>query len=281
MSEIAKFTGYDPKIEPRELLTASCIQFDYGNITCSSDMPPRKIREKFAKQGWPLSQQMMSSCAGWATVHGGTVCNLLATGEFRAFFPTWTYKHARRRDGIRGDNGATIHNVVVSAKEDGLLPVDVDRNGKAEFIYNERDFEPNFPASAAEVAEKFQIKFSVELRSFEAIVNFIKSGSGAVIIGSGWGGVRPDAKGVVRSWSPGGGAHARSWCDVEEIDGEEVITECNSWSTEWAIKGFAFYTRKAVEQLLRDRWTVFIGISDLEVENNVPKPRKIREFVKF
>jgi hypothetical protein len=276
------FFGYDPTIEPREELAKQCLDIDFAKLTASTaDWQPRNIRKRMNKAGFPKNQRRQNSCAGFATCHAGTGCYMLQSGGgVREFFPPWTYKWARKRDRIQGDNGSTIHSVVMSGKEDGLLPVDYNRDNKPEFVYDDKNSELTFPSTAKEMAEKFQFKSSVELKSTEAVRNFIKGGFGAVIVGGPYSGIKPGPDGIIRRVRGGSGGHARVILDIEEINGEEFFSESGSWGDAYSLGGWVLYTNEAMDDQMNMDWFVAIGVTDLELDSEELKPR-VPRFVKL
>lgn len=273
------FTGYDYRREPRQLLTAQCIDFDFGNFVCSGDIPEtRGIKDLMRRD----DQYRMNSCAGLGCTHAGEVSWWLNTGVWRQFAPHWTYTRGQRRDGIRGDNGATIHNVVVSGKEDGFLPEDVDNDGREEFPYPRDNYAFQYPPSASEHARHRRVGYSVELRSWDACKNFLQAGQGAIVIGGPWGNWRPNSAGICDNFEDGGGGHARAYIDWITINGRLYLVEVNSHFRSYGVNGFAFHSERFISQQFRSRWFVAIGISDISLgPGDKPKQRRHRRFVKL
>ncbi len=277
MSEIP-FTGYVPENEPRELLTAQCIEYDFEQFTCSGDIPEtRGIKDKMRRD----DQYNMNSCAGFGMTNASEVGWWLKTGDNRQFNPLWTYRHGQARDGIRGDNGATIHNVVQSGKLDGLLAEDFENDGKAEQPYV-RDYNYRFPGQCADIAAQRKIGYSVELKSWQACVNFLQGGQGAIVIGGPWGNWRPNAAGVCDVFRGGGGGHARAYVDWITIGGRLMLVEANSHFDSYGEHGFGYHTQRFVDGQFSDRFFVAIGVSDISLgPGDEPKQRRHRRFVKL
>lgn len=278
MSEIP-FTGYVPENEPREQLAAQCIEYDFSQFVCSGDIPDtRGIKDMIRRD----DQYNMNSCAGFGCTTAGEVAWWIATGDNRQFNPLWTYRLGQARDGIRGDNGATIHNVVMSGKADGLLPEDVENDGKAEFPYPRDQYNFQFPQQAKEIAQHRRVGYSAELKGWQACVNFLQAGQGAIVIGGPWGNWKPDSRGICRQFRGGGGGHARAYVDWIHIDGELFLVEANSHFKSYGNNGFAFHSQQFVEQQFREQFFVAIGISDITLgPGDKPKQRRHRRFVKL
>jgi hypothetical protein len=125
-------TGYDPRREERAALTAQCLDFDIMQLVAAADLPPtRGIKELMRRD----DQYQMSSCAGFGGTNSAEVTFFLQTGRWKQFNPLWTYRRGQEYSNIRGDNGATINGVVTGMKKNGLLPEDLNDDGKAEYPY--------------------------------------------------------------------------------------------------------------------------------------------------
>lgn len=261
------FTGYDPKLEERKLLSEQCIDFDIMSLTCSSDLPPtRGIKDLMRRD----DQHQMNSCAGFGMTGAGEVTHYLQTLTWRQFNPLWTYRRGQEVSNIRGDNGATIHGVVTSSKKPGLLPEDVDNDGTPEYPYRvQYDFP--FPRECYEIAAQWTVGYSIELHGFDAILRFLQTNQGAIVTGGSWGNWKPDSRGICRRFVSGGGGHARCYVDWITIDGELFLVEANSHYASWGDNGFSYHSKSFVDGQDKDRWTVTIGVSDLKT----PTPRFI------
>ena len=263
------FTGYNPELEPREELFASCLDYDVMDLVVQGDLPDtRNIMDKMRRD----DQYNMNSCAGFGMTNAGEVCYYLASGKWRQFNPLWTYRHGQAKSGIRGDNGATITGVVRSSEEEGLLPEDIDNDGKTEYPYV-RNYNFRFPAECAQIASNWKIGYKINLRGFDQILRFLQAGQGAVVTGGSWGNWKPDSRGICRQFRGGGGGHARAYVDWITIDGEVMLVEPNSHFKSFGYNGFSFHTKSFVDQQAQDRWTVTIGVSDL----SSPEPRVISQ----
>jgi len=274
MSSEIEFTGYEPALEPREQLAASCLDYDFAEFVCTGDVPKtRGIKDKMRRD----DQFQMNSCAGFGCTNSGEVGFFLQTGKWRQFNPHWTYRRGQEFSGIKGDRGATIFGVVEGAKKNGFLPEDVDDDGKAEFPFPRDNYAFQYPASASQIAKQRTVGYSVELKSWQAAVNFLQAGQGAIVIGGPWGNWRPDSRGICRQFRSGGGGHARAWVDWITIDGELMLVEANSHFKTYGDNGFAYHTRQFVEAQFADRYFCAIGISDIKLgPGDQPKERPFR-----
>lgn len=201
----------------------------------------------------------ISSCVEW--------CYILETSDASLQLSrAWGYYESQRIDGIRGDSGSTINAGVKLATTLGICREEL-------WPYSNR-YNParpdNFEAVLADAA-KYRIKSSVRLTSYEAVRTFLGSGQGAVHLGIAWG--NSVNRAVVESFSGGGGGHAIGlYClsDRKDNQGNPYCWMMNSWGGNWGNKGWAEWSPTAIEQMMRHRFTVMIGVSDML---NV-KPRK-------
>lgn len=235
-------------------------------------MIANKIRE---------DQFRMNSCAGFGTIHAAAVGFWLATGVWRSFNPLWTYRRGQEIDGIRGDNGATIYGVTESAKRNGLLVQDIENDGKKEYPFPRDQYNFAFPGSCVNLAKERTVGYTVELKSFQAMLNFLQAGQGAIVIGGPWGNWSPDRNGFCDRFVSGGGGHARAYVDWATFDRRARLVEANSHFESYGDDGFAYHSEEFVNAQCSDRNFVAIGISDIKLsEGDKPKQRKHR-FVKL
>lgn len=279
MSSDTTFTGYDPSLEPRDMLASSCIDYDFEQFMCSGDIPDTRGLKHVMRRD---DQYQMNSCAGFGCTNAGEVGFFLQTGKWRQFNPHWTYRRGQEISNIRGDRGATIFGVVEGAKRNGFLPEDIENDGKAEFPFPRDNYGFQYPASASQLAKDRTIGYSVEIKSWQAAVNFLQSGQGAIVIGGPWGNWSPDRRGICRRFAGGGGGHARAWIDWETIDGELMLVEINSHFKTYGDNGFAYHAQSFVDAQFADRSFVAIGISDVKLgPGDQPKQRPHRRYVKL
>lgn len=263
-----EFTGYDPRMENRAALREQCLHgFNIMDLTADSDLPPtRGIKELMRRD----DQARMNSCSGFGMTNSAEVTFFLQTGKWRQFNPLWSYRRGQEISGIRGDRGATIHGVVTAASKTGLLPEDLDNDGKAEYPYVV-DYNFPFPRDCYGYAGKWKIGYKLELRGFDEILRFLQTNQGAVIVGGAWGNWKPNADGIANRFYAGGGGHARAYIDWITIDNKILLVEVNSHYKTYGKNGYAFHTKTFVDGQAKDKWTVTIGVSDL----SNPEPRHI------
>jgi hypothetical protein len=283
MTDPIRFTGYDYTIEKRELLRANAIDYDFEQFRCRGDVPDTfgimdlMIEKKIREDQW-----RMNSCAGFGAAHAAAVGFWLQTGVWRQFNPHWTYRRGQELDGIRGDNGATIWGVTQAMKAAGLLPEDIENDGKKEFPFPRDQYDFKYPASATTIAKERRIGYTAELKSAAAIFNFLEAGQGAVVIGGPWGNWSPDRSGICSQFRGGGGGHARAYIDRKTLNGRRHAIEINSHFESYGDRGFAYHTESFIDQQCADRNFVAIGVSDLSLSpGDEPKQRRYRRFVKL
>lgn len=205
------------------------------------------------------NQQSEGSCNGHAVTAAQECCHHAATGEFRQFSPDFAYYRAQAFDGIRGDRGSTVSGAVRVAREIGAIHEELMPYTPA---YNPGEV----PINANALAAPYRVATAADLKSYADIVAWIGKGMGGVWWGCGWS-VTPDSQGYIRRWSIGQGGHATGLLGYgggEDSDGlPEYLWLKNSWGEAWGAGGWAKVTRRAIEDALRDRWTVVAGISDM------------------
>lgn len=283
---MSEFTGYELGCEDLEALSRECVDIDLSQIVCGDDqLQSRGMFELFTKHGIRRSQGGIGSCAGAGMCHGAASLFYMQAGSFRVFNPMWTYKLGQKRFGTRGaQSGTSITSVVQSAKEDGLLPEDIERDGKLEFPYSDRDYSKAFPASAAGIAANWKIRMAVRITSWDAMVKGLGLGIISVITGGPFGNWKPDTNGICRKFVRGGGGHARAYVDIKFLPSGEILAcEPNSHHEGWGKKGWTFHSREFFEAQLKDPSFIAIGVSDMTLgpDQVLPKPRKVPRFVKF
>lgn len=272
---MSDFTGYLIDEEQRDLLRAESIDFDFGDFVCSGDIPDTRGVEDLMRRD---DQNQMSSCTGFGLTNACEVGFWLQTGKWKQFNPHWSYIHGQKVNNIRGDRGAVVHGVVSAAKEVGLLPEDGD--GLASFPYPDR-YEFRYPGSANEIAEKRKIGYSVELRSFDAILKFLQANQGGVICGGPFGNWTPAGNGICDRFSGGGGGHSMAYVDWKKINGQFHIVCANSHYKRFGLNGFCYMTERFMEAQFRDSSFCAFGVSDLTLGPGDKPKQRIPRFVKL
>jgi C1A family cysteine protease len=223
---------------------------------------PRKFM-KVENQGrvGSCQGQSISSCVEW--------CYAIATGgEKIQLSRAYGYYETQRIDGISGDNGSTIQSGIKLATEYGIC--------REELWTYSGQYDPRRPKPIEELradAANYKIGKTYRLTTYESIRTFLGSGQGAVSLGITWNS-SVDA-GIVNNYSGAqGGGHAISLYTISErkdSSGRPFLWMMNSWGTQWGQSGWSEWSPSAVEQMLRGRWSVFVGVSDMP---NV-KPREL------
>jgi hypothetical protein len=277
------FTGYDPSFEDKDKLYAACLDYDFSKFVCSGDIPEtRGIMDMMTRE----DQYSMNSCGGFGMAHTGQVCWWLQTGDFREFNPHWCYVKGQEIDGRRTDSGVSIRGVVEAAKRFGLLPQDVENDGKLEYAYPRDNYRFRYPKEAAAIAAQRKVGYSVAVKGWKAKLNFLQANQGAIVNGGSWGNWKPDRNGICRKFARttrySGGYHARAYVDWITINGEVFLVEANSHFKTFGKNGYSFHSEEFIEAQERDPAFVAVGVSDITLgPNDQPKQRKVRRFVKL
>lgn len=224
-------------------------------------LDPRAIM-KIENQGQVGACQghSISSCTEW--------CYVIATrGETQQLSRAYGYYETQRLDGISGDRGSTIEGGIRLATEYGIPEESL-------WPYSGR-YDPTRPRPIEELranAAKYKIGKSYKLASYDAIRTFLGSGQGAVHLGITWNSSVDAA--VVNNYSGAqGGGHAiglYALSDRKDSQDRPYLWMQNSWGKGWGNDGWAEWSPNAISQMLKSRWAVFIGVSDMP---NV-KPRE-------
>lgn len=270
------FTGYAIELEKREELNASstsCPLYSFGDLPERVD--PR--RSQLAEKGWLQVEDQMQqgSCQGQALTECLEYCYAVATGAVEQFSRQYAYLLSQKFDGINGDRGSTLSGGTKAVKQ-GIC-----RESVGPYAGNRYPGLGWMTATMHEDAKNFRLKSHTDLKSVEAIRNYIGAGAGIVQIGIMWGGdMDPDANGCIRRFSGNsGGGHSVVICgylpdsDVGQRSsaGYWLLLK-NSWSKRWGKGGYAYWDPTAVASALKHRFSVFIGRSDMETPNIRPVP---------
>jgi hypothetical protein len=216
---------------------------------------PRKVL-RVENQGSVGSCQghSISSCAEW--------CYILATGDTKLQLSrAYGYYESQRLDGLLGqDRGSTVASGVKLAMTKGICPEELWRySGK---------YDPKPPHPIQEIYEaaaKYKIGRQNRLTTYEGIRTHLGSGQGPVHIGIEWNSSVNRA--LVNSYSTAdGGGHSIGLYTLSErkdSQGRPYIWMMNSWDKTWGNEGWAEWAPVAVEAMLRQRWTVMIGLSEM------------------
>jgi hypothetical protein len=166
------------------------------------------------------------------------------------------YYETQRIDGIQGDRGSTISGGVKLAENTGICREDLWKYPSR--YSNKRPSDWN---AVLKSAERFKSGKSVRIRSWDGLVTFLEAGLGAVTIGIRWNS-SVNREHVTDFRGGSGGGHAICLPQMSKKRPGEVDM-MNSWGERWGDGGWATWTRGAFEQMLKDRFTVAIGVSDM------------------
>lgn len=217
-------------------------------------MDPRKVL-RIENQG------PVGACQGHSISSGCEWIYILVTGDTKLQLSrAYGYYESQRIDRLLGsDRGSTIQAGVKLAMEKGICPEEL-------WPYVNR-YAPTPPRPLEELyaaASKYRIAKSTRLTTYEAIRTFLGSGQGMVHLGIPWG---PSVdKAVVPSYSGGDGGHSiglYALSERKDSQGRPWVWMMNSWGSNWGNEGWAEWSPAAIEQMLRQRWAVFVGISDM------------------
>lgn len=214
------------------------------------------------------NQGSVGSCQGHSISSSCEWCYVIATqNEELQLSRAYGYYETQRLDGISGDRGSTIEGGIRLATEFGICREELWKySGK---------YDPARPLPIEELrkdASVYKIGASRKLTSYDGIRTFLGSGQGAVHLGITWNSSVDSA--VVNNYSGAqGGGHAiglYSLSDRKDSQGRPFAWMMNSWGANWGNSGWSEWSPVAIEQMLKSRWAVFIGVSDMP---NV-KPRE-------
>jgi len=237
-----EFTGYDPELENRDEIanTATAMAFSMRDFQAPEELDPRPLC-RHDRQG------NMGACQGFSLTNSGEYLWALHTGAMsndRQFSQLFAYLESQRLDGLLGrDAGSTINSGVKIAKDVGYLR-------ESELTYR-----TPYPSNARAIvtdgmrakAGDFKIRSHTWLESYDAIFQYLASGSGAVHTGTLWNDSFYSQSGVLESVS------LRIW---------RLNSHQDSW-TEIA--------PSVIDALCKHQYTSIVGISDL----TQPGPRKV------
>lgn len=275
------FTGYRPDLEDREALFA-------GSSGHQQLLSSKEWQELDLVSWWIVrNQRSKGSCRGHSLAANARLSFYMQAGlpdldedgkpnESNLqddFSPDWCYYRCQAKDGIRGDNGATINAGIRVGLEEGIVR-EID-------LPYEESYEPSRANDAGlkDKAKAFRFgRYSV-IETAEEMFDWVGSGQGGIDWGTIW--PLPFVKGcLVKGLSSNarGGGHATAGGTLikggnlinlvpslkgEVKEDEWVMQFMNSHSSSAQFKGFYFVTMEGARQILRHQWTTVIGWSDL------------------
>lgn len=267
--------GYAINLEDFDFLKATSTT---ASMLMMGDLPDRvdPRQHPLYKDNWLKveDQGQQGSCQGQALTECGEFCYTIGTGRVIQLSRQYAYIKSQMFDNIRGDRGSTLSGGTKCIKEGICLESVGPYAGNTYPGWNW------ITQEMKEDAVNYILKTHTVMKSEEDIKRFIGSGIGIVQIGIAWGReMSPDRSGCIRSFSgSGGGGHSVVFCGYvpDSVVGQSSSKGYwyllkNSWSKRWGLEGFAYVDPRAVESMLRHRFTVMIGRSDM----NLPKPREL------
>jgi len=255
------FTGYPIELERKEEIEDSSTDFMLA-VQGLYSAPKR-----FDPREWMRTenQGQVGRCAGYGSATVAEQCFWIGTGgKVIQFSGHYSYIRTQGIDGLLGrDRGSTIAGQVKSAKQFGYCPQD-------SFGNEPENYTTDLPIGADDAASNFKIKSHSFIRTLDEWDTYLKSGQGALLIGASWGYWGPDSKGYVRKFKTGPRAGGHAWYSGGWQE-DETYMALNSHGRGFGINGWMFLTPEFITSMLRDRWTVVVGMSDL----STPTPRPV------
>lgn len=259
------FTGYNPELERRDEIANSStpMLFSMRDFQAPIEVDPRQLM-RHDKQG------NMGSCQGFSLTNCGEYLWALPHGSVsndRQFSQLFSYLESQRIDNLLGrDAGSTIAGGLKIASQVGYLS-ESELPYRTPYPNNARSL---ISDSMRKLAERYKIRSHTWLESYEAIFQYLASGSGAVHTGTLWNDSFYASNGVLESISlRNGGGHATAWLGYsrrKDSRGRNYIWRLNSHNDSWTE-----IAPSVIDALCKHQYTSIVGISDL----STPGPRKM------
>jgi hypothetical protein len=190
-------------------------------------------------------QNGWGSCQGHSLTTAMEIAYWLATGGQVVQLSRWMgYVGTQLIDGIRGDRGSTIAGGAELARTRGVCPEEL-------YPYPRNGYTQQITAEQYAAGAPYKLKTFRRMTTIGDCRKWLDAGVGAISIGVRWG---------------RGGGHAICLC---ETDGSDFVY-ANSWGTGWGDRGYGRWSERELSSLLRDNYTVAIGMTDMAT----PKPRE-------
>lgn len=191
-------------------------------------------------------QNGFGSCQGHALSTVTEIAYWLATGGDITQLSRWyAYVATQREDGIRGDQGSTISGGARLVEKYGICPEEV-------YPYPQGRYTNRITQAQDAAAAPYKLQTFRVMETVADVRKWLDAGLGAISIGVRWG---------------RGGGHAIA---IVQTDGTDFIF-ANSWGTAWGEDGYGRWTESEMRNLLRDNYTVAIGMTDMPEA----KPREL------
>jgi hypothetical protein len=212
------------------------------------------------------NQGKVGSCAGHGTTCAGDTCEWLQTAGklFQHHSPAYSYYTGQKLAGITADEGCTIDAVAKAASEDYGLCLNDDCPYQP--IYDPSCVTPEI----IEKGRKRKFRRNVQLRTIEEMLNWLGTGQGAIINGFWWyeSFAKFDTDGYIREIS---GQKLGGHCTCFFGYNREGFRHRNSHGPRWSKQGTATMALDVVTELFTDKFTIFRGVSDIDVPEDGPK----------
>lgn len=232
---------------------------------------PSEVRPDLGPNQHELeNQSSMGSCQGFTIASCCEQLNTIATGGDRTqLSDIFAYLASQKITGSQlfgRDAGSTISSGVELATGNGICPEELAPYPQPVRYPNARERQSILKQSNYTAGEPYKIRSSVGIKSHEDAINWI-GGGGVCSLGIAWPprmrtiNGRKTAVGAASS----GGGHAIAILGYRKNGNLVVANSHNYWLE---------ITPDAFTQMLRHRWTVCIGLSDMAN----PQPRTIADF---
>ena len=227
---------------------------------------PEEVRpDKGTNQHQLENQSSMGSCQGHAIASCVEQLNMIATGGDRTQLSNiFAYIASQEITGSQlsgRDSGSTISAGVELATGSGIPPEALVPYPNPVRYPNSRARQAILKKSNYLAGNPYRIRSSVAIKSHQNAIDWI-GGSGVISLGIPWSPPMKTINGrrTAIGAANGGGGHAICALGYKESGNLIFANSHNYWLD---------ITPKAFEQMLRHRWTVAIGLSDMA--NPVPR----------
>jgi hypothetical protein len=220
-------------------------------------------------------QYALSSCVGNALTAPYEISYRQATGKIAQFSRMHAYLQAQKysdmvQPGFRyfgRDGGALIAGARRAAIEGGVC-------FESTFAYPNA-YSTHYPQGADSEGQTFKIRSSSLITNdsngvdaYDQIKTYLGSGMGGILLGAPWPFNLDNNFTITNFRSYGREGH--SWSIIGYLSDQRLIA-VNSHSESYGAKGFMFLNRQGANELIANRSTVAVGLSDL----SVPRGRKV------
>ena len=206
------------------------------------------------------NQGQQGACAGHSLTSVLEWCYAIGTGGQKLQLSrAMGYYETQRIDGINGDRGSTISGGVKLAKAVGICREEL---WKYPGRYNAA--RPSDWDGVLKDAGKYKIATAIKITSYDGYRTFLGAGLGGIHQGISWGNGMNGK--LINRYTAGGGGHSIcALCLSERVDdqGRPFAWIQNSWSESFGVSGWQEWSPTAIQQMLANRQTTFVGLSDM------------------